>query len=302
MDITIEQAKAFDAVVRAGTLQRAAQSLNKGHSAVMYLIKSLETQVGFDLFDRSNYRNQVTQEGKIILRFCQKLIETQEDLKAACQKMHTGWEPSFQLIYDAVIDFQEITQALSHIQDEQTPTEVRVLPAYLDEVEEQFKKLRADIMVTIVPIQCDNTVAIHLKPINMYLVAHKNHGLHQKLTTLHKKRGGKRTLCCEDLQAHTYIQLKEVSPRLGLSTEDVKFNSAFYVNDFGTKKQALMNGLGFGWLPEYSIIKELKAGELKILNMEAGLKNKHILRPRLYHRQEEVLGKAALKFLEHFSS
>ena len=72
MEITIDQAKALDAVARRGTLQKAAQELRKGHSAVMYLLKGLESQLNLQLFDRKGYRNQLSPEGEIVLKHCRR--------------------------------------------------------------------------------------------------------------------------------------------------------------------------------------------------------------------------------------
>ena len=40
MEITLEQAKVFDAVARAKTVQKAALELHRGHSAVLYSWKT----------------------------------------------------------------------------------------------------------------------------------------------------------------------------------------------------------------------------------------------------------------------
>ncbi len=287
MDITLEQAKAFEAVARHKTVQKAAKSLNKGHSSILYLIKSLESQLQLELFDRSNYRNKVSPEGDVVLKYCKQLINTEEELIQACKKLQTGWEPSLKLVYDGVVDFNMIAGALFKLNESQIPTEIKVLSAYLHEVEDLSKVENADIMVTILPISQHGMSHINLKPLKMFLVCHKSHALSKKSD-----------ISPEILQNHTYIKIKGDYKNLGLSTEQIEFKSSFFVNDFVTKKQALTKGLGYGWLPEYLITQELQAGDIKIL--KTIFDNHYTLTPKLYHRKEELIGKTTQELLKNF--
>ncbi len=288
MNITIDQAKAFDTIVKSGTIQKAAKSLNKSHSSVMYLVKSLEEQIQFKLFDRSGYRNKITLQGEVVLKYCQQIIFVQSELEQVCTQLQNNWEPSLKLIYDGVIDFNLIGDALFKLNESQVPTEVKVLAAYLDEVEKIFEQEKADMMVTIMPIRKNNISSIKLKPIKLVLVAHKEH----KLNTMKQKK-----VTFSHLKNHTYLKIRGVSQQLGLSTEGVEFGSSFSVNDFVTKKIAILKKLGYGWMPEYLIKDELKSKSIQILNTE--IDNQKILAPLLYHRKEEVLGKTAKQLLEY---
>jgi DNA-binding transcriptional LysR family regulator len=44
--VTLDQARVLDALARHGTLQRAATALGKGHSSVIYALKTLEDAIG----------------------------------------------------------------------------------------------------------------------------------------------------------------------------------------------------------------------------------------------------------------
>ncbi len=291
MDITLEQAAAFDAVAAFGTIQKAAKALHRGHSAILYSINTLEAQTGIRLFDRSGYRNRITVEGEVVLKYCRALLHTRNDLKLVCDKLKHDWEPSLKLIYDGVVDFNLIGDALLMLNQSQVPTEIRVLAAYLHEVEAQFEKENADMMVTILPIRNAQICSVALKPIRMLLVAHRGHPLAGQT---------RRKVSESQIKTHTYIRIRGVKNPLGLSTENLPHDSFFSVNDFATKKQAILKGLGYGWLPEYSIAPELKRGTLKVLRMESQFESEHELRPRLYHRNEEAMGKTGSQLLAYF--
>lgn len=287
MNISLDQARAFDAVQRLGTIQNAAQELHKGHSAVVYLLRTLEEQTGIQLFDRSGHKNRITLQGEIIHRYCRQLLTTTTELEMMCKSLKGGWEPSLKIIYDGVIDFNQIGKALFMLNEMKAPTEVKVLAAHLHEVEAKFDDEKADMMLTILPIQKAGIAELRLKPIRLLLVAHRGH-------ELGKKNKVPRTRL--DLNRHTYIKVRDTAGQLGLSTEFMNFDSCFFVNDFYTKKMAIMNRLGFGWLPEYLIAQELQDKTLTLIKSE--LSSEHKVEPCLYHRHEKLMGKATVELLK----
>ena len=154
-------------------------------------------------------------------------------------------------------------------------------------MENKFIEEEADIMVTVLPIKQAQLVSTKLKPIKMQLVAHK------ELFQL------KRKLRINDLKQQTYIKVRSGSGVIPLSTEQVDINSSFIVNDFTSKKQAILKKAGYGWLPHYMIEKELKNGSHKVLNTE--IENKYSLIPRLYHQKKSLLGQTAQQFVNLFN-
>jgi len=287
MNITIEQAKAFLAIEKHGTIQKAAFHLHKAHSAVMYLVKSFEDQLELDLFDRSGYRNKITPKGKIILKYCEELLIAQENIREVCLKIRDGWEPNLKLVYDGVVDFNVICNALLKLNEAQVPTELTVLSSHLDEVEDIFLKAGADIMVTVLPIKSTKLASVPMRPIKMNLVSYKGHPLSMTKNT---------PINTSSLEKHTLIKIRGSGHKLGLSTEMLA-TSIFSVNDFNAKKQALLRGLGYGWMPEYLVKKDLETGELKKLKTQ--ISNEAIIRPQLYFKDEELLGNTAKQLLEY---
>lgn len=289
MNITLEQARAFEAVARLSTVQKAAAELHKGHSAVLYSLRVLEEQTGLKLFDRSGYRNALTLEGEIVLKYCRQLLATRRELEDVCSNIKAGWEPSLKLIYDGVVDFNVVGDALFHLNEMKAPTEVKVLTAHLNEVEALFTEENADMMVTILPLKRLQIPSLRLRPIKMHLVAHRDHLLGSS---------SRAKLDFNDLNRHTFIKIKAASEDVGLSTEQMVFESYFYVNEFASKKAAILKRLGFGWLPDYLIRKELKAGVLRTLKTQ--VESTHFVYPRIFHRPEDALGRAAREVIRFF--
>jgi DNA-binding transcriptional LysR family regulator len=62
--LTIHQLQCFDAVVAEGSFQAAAARLNRTHPSVFTAVKNLEAQLDLTLFNRDGYRVTLTEAGR----------------------------------------------------------------------------------------------------------------------------------------------------------------------------------------------------------------------------------------------
>ncbi|MEM6576873.1 MAG: LysR family transcriptional regulator [Pseudomonadota bacterium] len=83
--INLHHLRLFRAVAQDGTLTGAARGLNISQSAVSTQIKSLETSLGHDLFERQGRNLVLTEAGKIALHHAEEIFRAAEDLTATLQ-------------------------------------------------------------------------------------------------------------------------------------------------------------------------------------------------------------------------
>lgn len=76
--------RAFEAAARAGSLTRAAQSLNLTHSAISHQIKALESDFGVQLIERAGRGIRLTGEGE---RFATRVRSALSDLADAVREV-----------------------------------------------------------------------------------------------------------------------------------------------------------------------------------------------------------------------
>ena len=76
------QLKTFKTVATLLSFNRAAQVLNYSQSTVSSQIKSLEEKFGKPLFDRLGKRIALTETGRTLLRYCEKLLSLEEETVA----------------------------------------------------------------------------------------------------------------------------------------------------------------------------------------------------------------------------
>ncbi len=85
-NFTLHELQCFDAVVRGGGFQAAADLLHRSHPSVFASVAKLERQLGLDLLDRSGYRVQLTEAGRAFHRKVRVLLHEAEgtaDLRSA---------------------------------------------------------------------------------------------------------------------------------------------------------------------------------------------------------------------------
>ncbi len=281
MSITLDQARALDALDRGGTFERAAAALHKGHTAVLYALRTMEEQLGLTLLDRRGYRTKLTPEGQRVLEHARKLLDAERALEDACTEIKQGWEPRLRLVFDGIFPTHPILRVVEEMARAGAKTRIDVSTGFLAGVEETFRQEDAELMISVLPPAAADLRAVRLAPIRAVLVAHRGHPL----------VAGDRELTAEQLAAHMLITVRGSDPRLQLSTAGIEPPIAVRLNDFQAKKAAILSGLGFGWMPEYLVAAELRRGVLRRVRWRAA--SVHVFEPRLYHRTGARLGRAA---------
>lgn len=78
--------KIFLAVVRAGGIVRAAETLHRAQSSVTARIQQLEEKLGAQLFLREGRRLQLSPAGQILLGYAERIVELSREAASAIQK------------------------------------------------------------------------------------------------------------------------------------------------------------------------------------------------------------------------
>lgn len=285
LNVTIDQARTLDAFAREGTLQAAAARLHKTHPAVLYALKQLEAQTQLGLFDRSGYRTRLTAAGEAVLVHCRAMLEAERALEATCAVLQSGWEPQVRVVFDAILPLEPFLSWVREVRKAKAPTRVVLSTDSLDGVAARFEAEQARVMVTVLPVAASPSLEVRALPkLKARLVAHRSHPL-SKLKRVTR----------DTLSEHVLLTVRGSDPRLGLATAELDTQSAVHLSDFHAKKDAILAGLGFGWLPDWLCEREVKRGELRALNLGQGAV--HSFDPRVVLRPGSA-GKATRALME----
>jgi DNA-binding transcriptional LysR family regulator len=83
----ISQLEVFLAVAREGSFSRAADKLHRTQSAVSQAIRKLELEIGEALFDRSSRDGLLTDAGRVLQEYAERLLNLRDNAKQALSEL-----------------------------------------------------------------------------------------------------------------------------------------------------------------------------------------------------------------------
>jgi DNA-binding transcriptional LysR family regulator len=110
---TLHELQCFDAVVRRGGFQAAAESLHRSHASVFAAVSKLEEQLGLRLLDRAGYRVRLTEAGESFHRKSQSLLREAEELRAHAAQLAMGEEAVLRVVLGDLCPLPQVLGLLS---------------------------------------------------------------------------------------------------------------------------------------------------------------------------------------------
>jgi DNA-binding transcriptional LysR family regulator len=275
------------AVADCGSIAKAAGRLNKVRSAVSYDVRCLEEQLGVQLLDRSGYRAKLTDAGNMVIREGTQILSQARALEHRTSLIGEEWEPSVKVVLEGAIPMPPIIRAIKAFSGQDVPTQIVLQTDYLSGVVKRFEHEEADLMlVKDFEAPRDEYVVHQLPDLHFLLVAARGHRVFQSASE-------KVTLA--ELRSHLELSI-EISGQSGAGMPETRFGAPRMLNlsGFYEKKEALLMGLGFGWMPNALIAKELADKALKVIPFEEG--DTFQFTPSLMYRKDRPLGKAGTLF------
>ncbi|MBV1909570.1 MAG: LysR family transcriptional regulator [Kangiellaceae bacterium] len=291
MRLDLDSIRVLDTIVTQGSFAGAAIALHRAQSAISYQIRKLETGLDLAIFDRTQYRAELTEEGKVILSEGKRLLAQAENIEQLARQLGQEWEPSFEVVVDGILEITPIISVIKCLLSEDVPTKISMTMEYLGGVQHRFEKNQADLMI-VKEYQASPQLLSHPLPaIECLLCVGSDHPLAEQ-----------NTVDLNTLQQHIELSVHDSSNQDLYLVEHMHFGGErmFYLSDFKSKKQALLEGIGFGWMPYYLVEKELRTGQLNEVNYQHG--SRFSFTPHLVWRAEKPLGKTGKKFIEQLLS
>jgi DNA-binding transcriptional LysR family regulator len=267
--ISLDHARALDALARRGTFTAAAAELRRGHTSVVYTIKTLEDALGFAVVDRSGYRTRLSARGLRVLEGCRAMLAADAELATAVVELRAGWEPTVAVVFDGIVPIEPLLRAVGQLIAEHAPTRIDVRAEFLSEVDDAFVRRQADLMIAVLPPRDSSLTAVELPTLPASLVVRADHPL------AHGRHA------VREMRRHLLLTVHGSDPRLDLPTSAFEPHSTVHLNDFASKRAAVLAGIGYGWLPDGLIGGDLASGRLRRIRWTRP--SRHVFRPRLYH-------------------
>ncbi len=259
--LTPEALAMMDSIARTGSFAAAAREMGKVPSALTYSVRQLEDALDVLLFDRSSRQAVLTSAGQELLTEGRRLLLEIDAVANRVKRVATGWESELTIAVDdalarrALFDLME--SFYQHTEDgHPPPTRLKLRTEVMAGTWEALMSGQADLAIgTSAQPPGSSVICEVLGPMEMVFCVAPHHALA-------KVEG---TLTSADLAPHRIVAVADTARSLAPITLGVMpGQEVLTVPSMATKLEALVRGLGCGFLPTSMVRRHVEAGRLLI--------------------------------------
>lgn len=250
---TLEQLRVLTAVADAGSFSGAAARLGRSQPVVSYMVTTLESQLGFAVFERGKRRPVLTERGAAVLAHARRLCLLSDELAASAENLRQGLENELTLAVDLFFPVDRLAAVLQELSQRHPSVVVLVRSEPLGGVLDLVMRRECAIGISILTIDWpDQIEPREFGAVEFVPVAAPTHPLAAY------KEPPPTSLSRE------YVQL--ILRDSGSLTKDVDYAvtgvRTWRVTDLGMKLALLRAGIGWGYMPRHLIEDDLGRGSL----------------------------------------
>jgi DNA-binding transcriptional LysR family regulator len=248
MDPTIQQLECFDAVVREGSFQAAADKLRRAQPSVSAAVKNLEKQLGLTLLDRSGYRVVLTDAGRSIHERTRLFLGDLGALKNHARQLAMGEESELRVVIGDVSPLPQSLALLRRFFDDCPGTRLHLYFEAISGPSERMFDGEADLILHHVDKADPRLECIDLFAVKVIPVAAPGY-LPFPIT---------RAIAPEQMRDLVQCVIRDTArhstPRDYYIVEGAR---SWTVSDQLMKRELIRQGMGWGHMPEYLIERDL---------------------------------------------
>ena len=258
LKVSLDQWRALQAVVDCGGYAQAAEQLHRSQSSVSHAVGKLQDQLGVALLRIEGRRAVLTTAGEVLLKRSRQLLADAAELEALALDLERGWEAEVRLVVDAAFPGGCLMEALKRFVPESRGARVQLNEVVLSGAEEALLEGRADLAICAMVPQ--GFLGDALIEVEFIAVAHRDHALH---------RLG-RILTENDLRREIQVVIRDSGVYLNRDVGWLGATQRWTVTSLDKAAEALVGGLGFGWLPRHLVADFIEEGVLLPLPLREG--------------------------------
>ncbi|MEM7709332.1 MAG: LysR family transcriptional regulator [Pseudomonadota bacterium] len=291
--VTLDQLRMLVAIDETGSFTAAAARVQRAQSAVSHAIKTLETDIGVALFDRSGRKPTRTPEGDAVLAEARMILARVDHLKARARGMAAGMEAEISLAISVIAPRELVLDVLDSFRAAFPTIALRLFVEEIGGVPQLVLDGRADLGLLGKPSLAEAIFepleAIAVGSSDVVAVARPDHPL----------VAVNRRLTEADMADHRQLlPTSRALPRY----QNRMVNDVWEIADLDVRHHMILRGMGWGTVPVYLVEDDLAAGRLKALDMSA--RPEHAMRVPLFavHKKDAALGPATRWLIEEMRS
>jgi DNA-binding transcriptional LysR family regulator len=257
---TLRQLKVFEAVARNLSFSRAAEALHLTQPAVSTQIKKLEDHAGLALFEQFGKKIYLTPAGAELLDISRGIIAQFELAESAMTQFKgvSGGKLNVAVISAGDYFFPRLlVEFIGRHQGVVLNFTVHNREGLLSHMAANL----TDLAIMVRPPHEPEMIAEPFAPHPYVIVAAPTHALVGE-TGIRIERLLREPFVVREKGSDTWQSMQE-----GLGAHIDRLNVAMQIKSTETIKQAVMAGLGLGFLSAHTIAQELRSGSLKVLDV-----------------------------------
>jgi DNA-binding transcriptional LysR family regulator len=258
---TLRQLKVFESVARHLSFSRAAEELHLTQPAVSTQIKTLETHVGLALFEQLGKKVYLTQGGSELLYYSRAIIQQFQDAEAALAhyKGISGGKLNVAVISAGDYFFPHLLVEFARAHP---GVKLNLTVHNREELLGQLANNMTDLAIMVRPPHKLDTLNEPFAPHPYVIVAAPSHHL-----------AGRKRISMDALMREPFVVREKgsdtwYSMEAGFGEYMRDLNIAMEIKSTETIKQAVIAGMGVGFLSAHTIGQELKTGSLVVLPVQ----------------------------------
>jgi len=283
---TLRQLKVFETVARRLSFSRAAEELHLTQPAVSTQIRTLEGHVGMPLFEQLGKKIYLTQAGEELLHFCRAIIGQFDEAQQAMAQLKgvAGGKLNVAVISAGDYFFPQLMVAFAR---QHPGVQLNLTVHNREELLDKLAANRTDLAVMVRPPAGTDTQNDAFAPHPYVIVGAPDHPL-----------AGRGQIPIAELIRQPFV-IREPGSDTWFSMQDAfgkhmaELAVAMEIKSTETIKQAVIAGIGLGFLSFHTIGRELAAGSLVLLDVEGF---PLMLNWYVVHRREKRLPPVARAF------
>ena len=285
---TVHQLKIFETVARHLSFSRAAEELHLTQPAVSIQVKQLEDYAGSALVEQLGRRVYLTAAGREMLHHCRAIITQFREADEAMAQFRGIAGGTLNVAVISAGDYF-FPQLLAEFKRRHEAVVLNLIVSNRDGVVQHLAQNLTDLAIMVRPPPSDDMVSASFAEAPYVIVAAPGHPLARK-----------RRIKKSDLAKHPFIARERASDtwnamEAALGDRLNEFTILMEISSNETIKQAVMAGLGIGFLSSQAITPELRLGTLAVLDVQGF---PFLRRWNVVHRKGKRLPPVAVAFKE----
>ena len=251
-------------VYEMGSYTRAAEKLSLTQPAVSKHIRQLERELGVSIFDRTGPKLRLTPEGKLIVRYAERVIALSDGLRRALADRNRAVD-RLRVGVTHTSESSIVAEVLARYTEENVNTRITLRTDALASLYEMLKSYQIDIAIVEGDVSDPAIRTIRLDTDDLAVAVSNEHPLASRPSVtidelrcerliLRLPSSGTRTLFDANLESR------------GMSPDD--FNVILEVDTIATIKDLVRRNYGVSVLARSACMDELRKGKIRMLPIE----------------------------------